>query len=258
MRIVDSHCHLDFDDFSNDLDEVIGRARAAGVSVMQTICTKLSRFEKIHQLAMRYQDIYCSVGVHPNEVIVDGVPAVARLLECANLPKVIGLGETGLDYYRGIADRDLQIESFVNHIKVAQQTSLPLIIHMRDAEEDMLELLTKHMQEQKFAGLIHCFTASKEFAERVLALDMYISISGIVTFNNAKALQATVRELPLDRLLVETDAPYLAPVPHRGRRNEPSYTRNTVEFLARLFERSVEEISETTTANFYRLFAKAK
>lgn len=258
MKIVDSHCHLDFDVFKDDLPEVLARAKEAGVEVMQTICTRVSKFEQVKKIALEHDNIYCSVGIHPNEVENEKAITAGDLIDHAKHPKVIGFGETGLDYYREQSDHKLQIRSFREHIKAARITNIPLIIHTRSADADTISLISDEMKLGKFTGLIHCFTAGADLANAMLELGLYISISGIVTFSNAKELQQVVKTLPLERLLVETDAPYLAPAPNRGKQNEPAFTRFTVEFLANLFGKTPEYVAAVTTENFYNLFTKAQ
>ena len=255
MQLVDSHCHLNFSDFAEDFDEVIARASEAGVGVMQTICTRISEFATIHAIARAHEHIYCSVGVHPCNVQDEPLPDIEELLIHTTKPKVIGIGETGLDYYHDKGEsRALQIESFRRHISVSRATGLPVIVHTRDADEDTVAILREEQQEGKFPFLIHCFTSTQWLAEEAMKLGGYISLSGIVTFKNAKEIQATAKTLPLDRILVETDAPYLAPMPHRGKRNEPAFTRHTAEFLANLRGEPFGEFATATTKNFHRLF----
>lgn len=255
--LIDSHCHLDFPDFAHELDAVITRAHQVDVKIMQTICTKLTAFPAILTLAERYDSLYCSVGIHPNEVAEQPKATADELVTLSTHPKVIGLGETGLDYYYENSPRQQQIDSFLEHIEAARRTGLPVIIHTRAADEDTVDLLEAEMKKAPFPGLIHCFSTGRRLAEKSIELGLYISISGIVTFNKAVELQETVKTLPLSRLLVETDAPYLAPTPHRGKRNEPAFTRNTAEFLARLKGLSYDEVAQATTANFFALFTKA-
>lgn len=256
--LVDSHCHLDFPEFKEDFDAVLNRADELDVKVLQTICTKMKDFPEIHAIAQAHENIWCSVGVHPNEAHHHPDITAEELLRHAQEPKVIGIGETGLDYYRGDEHRDVQIRAFREHIKAARETGLPLIVHTRDADEDTIAIMQEEMGKGDFTGLIHCFTTSLWLAQEAIKLGFYISISGIVTFKNARELQASVRELPLEKLLVETDAPYLAPVPNRGKRNEPGFTRHTAEFLAELKGVSYDEVARITTDNFFRLFSKAE
>ncbi len=257
MLLVDSHCHLNFPDFRDDLEEVIARARAGGVGVMQTICTKMSEFEEVYRIAEAHDQIYCSVGVHPHEAGKSPIVTVEELVACAARPKVIGLGETGLDYYYEHSPREAQQQSFRHHIEAARRTGLPVIIHTRDAEEDTLQILAEELQRGQFTGLIHCFTSSKQFADKCIEFGFYISLSGILTFKKAVNLQEAARDLPLARLLVETDAPYLAPIPYRGKRNEPSYTIYTNKFLSEIKGIDENTCAEQTTKNFFSLFTKA-
>ncbi|MDG1286435.1 MAG: TatD family hydrolase [Rickettsiales bacterium] len=257
MLIVDSHCHLNFSDFEEDFDAVLANAAEAEVGLLQTICTRMSEFETIHKIALDHEQIYCSVGVHPCNVQEAPLVTLGELVEAADKPKVIGLGETGLDYFHSIDHVSLQKESFRIHIEASRQTGLPVIIHCRDAEEDTVAILKEEKAKGDFKALIHCFTGTKWLADEVLKLGLTISLSGILTFKNAKEIQAIAKDLPLDKVLVETDAPYLAPMPHRGKRNEPAYTRHTCEYLAQLKEVSLEAAAAQTTENFFRLFDKA-
>lgn len=256
--LVDSHCHLNFPDFKDDLDGVIARARENGVGLMQTICTELTEFEEIYAIAERYPDVYCSVGVHPNDTGKQDIPAASELIERAARDKVIGIGETGLDYHYETSPRLGQQESFINHIDAARTTGLPLIVHSRDADADTVAILKQQHAQGAFKGLIHCFTSTAYLAEEALELGMYISLAGIVTFKNAESIREVVKRVPLDRLLIETDAPYLAPMPYRGKRNEPAYVRHTNKVIAELKSVSEEECAIATTENFFRLFSKAK
>ena len=256
--LVDSHCHLDFPDFADDIDGVVARARDAGVGAMLTICTRLSRFDEVLAIAEARDDVWCSVGVHPHEAAEEGVGEPSRLLELARHDKVVGFGETGLDYYYEHSPREAQQRSFRAHIAAARETGLPLIVHTRDADEDTAGILAEEHANGAFTGLIHCFSSSRELAEKALELGLYISISGIVTFKKAEALRETVRAVPLERLLVETDAPYLAPVPYRGKRNEPAYVAGTAACVAEIKGMAPDALARATTDNFFRLFAKAK
>ena len=256
--LVDSHCHLSFPDFADEIDEVMGRAAAAGVGTMLTICTQLTEFETVLKLAHRYPNLYCSVGVHPNEADDAHNLDAQTLIELAREPKVVGIGETGLDYYYEHSARDHQRSSFRAHIAAARETGLPLIVHSRSADDDTADILAEEMAVGRFPGLIHCFTGGAELAVRALDLGFYISFSGIVTFKSASDLRAVALTVPLDRLLVETDAPYLAPVPHRGKRNEPAFVADTAAFVADLRGATVEGLAQATTANFFDLFAKAR
>lgn len=257
MQLVDSHCHLDFPDFGDELDSIVARARAAGVSTMVTICTRLSRFDDVRAIAERYDGVWCSVGVHPHEADEEGAAATpAALGALAAEPLVVGIGETGLDYYYEHSSKAAQQASFRAHIAAARSTGLPLIVHTRDADEDTAAILHEEYRNGPFKGVIHCFSTSRELAEKAIEIGMYISLSGIVTFRRAEALRDIVRDLPTERLLVETDSPYLAPVPKRGKRNEPAFVAHTAAAVAALKEMSVARLAAVTTENFFRLFGK--
>ncbi len=256
--LVDSHCHLNFPDFREDLDDVVKRARDNGVGVMQTICTEMAEFDEVYGITERYKDIYCSVGVHPNDSGAADVVSAEELLAKTSLPNVIGIGETGLDYHYERSDKDTQKKSFREHIKASRESGLPVIIHSRDADEDTVEILKQEMSEGYFKGLIHCFTSSKYLADESIKLGLYISLSGIISFKNATSIREAVMDVPMDRLLVETDAPYLAPIPHRGKRNEPSFVKHTNKILAELKQMPEEFCATITTKNFFTLFDKAK
>lgn len=255
--IVDSHCHLNYKGLVERQDEVLARARAAGVGAMLNISTRESEWDDIIALADAQDDVWASVGIHPHEA--DGHVGVdaARLIDRAAHPRVIGIGESGLDYYYDHSDRAQQRASFREHIVAARATGLPLIVHTRDAEDDTAEILRDEMGKGAFPGVIHCFTASADFARIALDLGFYVSLSGIVTFKNAVDLQAVARWLPADRILVETDAPFLSPVPHRGKPGEPSFVADTLRFVAALRGEEADGLAAKTTANFYRLFGKA-
>jgi TatD DNase family protein len=255
--LVDSHCHLDYIAREQNLDEVVARARRAGVGTLVTICTRLSEFEPVYAIAERYPEVYCSVGVHPHEADAEGQRAPDRLLELAARDKVVGIGETGLDYYYEHSAKSRQQESFRVHIAAARASGLPLIVHSRDADDDTVALLREGYEEGPFPGLIHCFTAGPGLARAALDLGLYISVAGIVTFRNAEALRDTLRAVPAERLLVETDAPYLAPVPKRGKPNEPAYVVHTLAALADLKGMAADDLARVTTGNMFRLFAKA-
>ena len=257
--LVDSHCHLDFPDYAGDkLDAVLERARRAGVGAMLTIGTELSRFPGVRAIAERHANIWCSVGVHPHEAGQAGVGDAQALIRETNHPKVVAIGESGLDYYYDSSPRSSQKANFQAHIEAAQETGLPLIVHTRDAEDDTAAMLTAGAAAGRLKGVLHCFTSNRTLAERALELGFFISLSGIVTFKNAADLRETAKIIPMDRLLVETDAPYLAPVPVRGKPNEPSYVVHTARFVAELRGITPEALAEATTVNFYRLFHKAK
>lgn len=256
--LIDSHCHLDFPELTTDENGVLGRARTAGVGGMLTIGTRLDQFERVRAIAERNANVWCSVGVHPHEAKEEGQRTPDRLIKATRHPKVVGIGETGLDFYYEHSPREEQAESFRAHIAAARQTGLPLIVHTRDADAETGDILEDEYGKGAFPGLIHCFSSGRAVAERALALGLYISISGIVTFKAAEELRAIVRDLPLDRLLVETDAPYLAPVPKRGKTNEPAFVAHTAAKVAELKGVSLAELETATTDNFFRLFAKAE
>jgi TatD DNase family protein len=252
--LVDSHCHLDFSDFAPERDAVIARAFAAGIGTMLTICTRLDQFDGVRAIAEADPRIWCSVGAHPHEAQDHAELLADQLLALAAHPRVIGIGETGLDFHYNLSPRDVQSGVFRAHIAASQQSGLPLIIHAREADAEIAAILRG---EAPPPGVLHCFTGTRALAEAALDLGFYISISGIVTFRNADDLRGIVRDLPLDRLLVETDAPYLAPVPYRGKRNEPAFVAATAAAVAVLKGIDSEALAAATTANFFRLFAKA-
>ncbi|WP_259779816.1 TatD family hydrolase [Aestuariispira ectoiniformans] len=256
--LVDSHCHLDYlEDKGEDLDELVTRAGDAGVGTLVTISTKVSQFDKIRNIAERFDNVFCTVGVHPHEAENEPDVTAEQLIELAQHPKVVGIGETGLDYFYEHSPREKQKTSFRAHIEAARATQLPLIVHTREAEVDTIEILHEEYSKGAFPGLIHCFTSSRELAEKSMEIGFSISLSGIVTFKSAKDIQDTVMHLPLDKILVETDAPYLAPVPNRGKVNEPSYVIHTADKVAELQGISQVQLAEATTQNFFRLFSKA-
>jgi len=254
---IDSHCHLNYKGLVEDQPGVLERARAAGVTLMLNISTRLSEWDEVIATAERESDVMASVGIHPHEADLHPDVEAATLVDKAKHPRVIAIGESGLDYYYDHSDRARQRESFRAHIAAARQTRLPLIVHTRDAEEDTYDILADEMGKGRYPALIHCFTAGQDFADKVLELGLTISISGIVTFKNARALQEVAKTIPLDRLLIETDSPFLAPVPHRGRPCEPAFVADTARFLAALRDEPVEQLAESTSANFRALFAKA-
>jgi TatD DNase family protein len=254
---VDSHCHLNYKGLVEDQQAVLARARAAGVSGMLNISTREHEWADIITLADQEPDVWASVGIHPHEADTHAEIDTARLVSAAQHPRVVGIGESGLDFYYDHSDRDQQRISFRSHIWAARETQLPLIVHTRDAEDDTAAILTEEMGKGTFPALIHCFTASGAFADAMLELGLSISISGIVTFKNAKDLQETAARIPADRLLIETDSPFLAPVPHRGRPCEPAFVADTARFLAELRGESIEDLAANSRANFFRLFAKA-
>jgi TatD DNase family protein len=254
---TDSHCHLNYKGLVEDQPGVLARARAAGVGAMLNISTRASEWDAVIGVAEREEGVWASVGIHPHEADGHAHVQTATLVERAGHPRVVGIGESGLDFYYDHSDRERQRESFRAHIAAARQTGLPIIVHTRDAEADTHEILGDEMGKGAFTGVIHCFTASADFAEKALRLGLYISLSGIVTFKNAKGLQAVAKDVPADRLLIETDSPFLAPVPHRGRPCEPAFVADTARFLAALRGEAVEELAARTTANFHALFTKA-
>lgn len=256
--LVDSHCHLDFPDFAEDRAGVLARAKAAGVELMVTISTKVSEAENIISLAEAHDELVCSVGIHPHEAGREPETSAAQLVALAQHEKVVGIGETGLDYFYEHSPREAQKRNFRAHIEAARVSRLPLIVHARDADEDTADILEDEMKAGDYPGLIHCFTAGPELAQRALDIGFYISISGIATFKSATDLRDTIKNIPLERLLVETDAPFLAPVPNRGKRNEPAFVADTARMLAELKGVSAEQLAQITTANFYKLFSKAK
>jgi TatD DNase family protein len=254
--LVDSHCHLDFPDFANELDAVVARAGAAGVARMVTISTRVRRFAGVLSIAERFPEVYCSVGTHPHyaheelEVTVDDLVAETRH------PKVVAIGEAGLDYHYDNSPREAQERGFRTHIAAARATGLPLVIHSREADADTARILEEETGQGAFPAVLHCFTGGPDLARRAVALGHYVSFTGILTFKNSIALREIAAELPADRILVETDAPYLAPNPFRGKRNEPAFVVETAKVLADTRGVSLEEIARQTSDNFFRLFGK--
>jgi len=257
ITIVDSHCHLDFPDFIGNQEEFVKRAEENSVKYMQTICTHMSKFGQVLEIAERFDNIFASVGVHPHEVKNEKVTA-QELIEAASHKKIIAIGETGLDFFYEHSPRQEQEESFRIHIEAARELDLPIIIHTRDADDDTIRILNEEMKKGKFRGLIHCFSTSYDLAQKSMDMGLYISISGIVTFKKSTELQEMVRKIPLEMMLVETDSPFLAPVPFRGKVNEPSYTRYVAECVAELKGVELKEVADKTTANFFELFTKAQ
>lgn len=255
--LIDSHCHLNYPGLVEDQADVLARARAAGVTGMLGISTKRHEWPDVIAIAAREPDVWATVGIHPHEADAHPDVDTASLIEAAAHPKVIGIGETGLDYYYDHSDRAQQQRSFRSHIAASRACRLPLIVHTRDAEADTASILREEMGKGAFRGVIHCFTASRDFAETALDLGFYISLSGIVTFKNARDLQETAKIIPADRLLIETDAPFLAPVPVRGKTCEPAFVAHTARFLAGLRGQSVDDLMRTTADNFFDLFSKA-
>ena len=259
MILVDSHCHLDYyKEEDGELDAVVARARAAGVATMVTIGTRISEFERVRRIAERYDDVYCTVGIHPHEAASEPKVDVADLVALTRHPKVIGIGETGLDFYYDHSPRDRQAEVFRTHIAAAREAGLPLIVHSRGADAETAEMLQASATGGALQGLIHCFSTTRQLSDKAIEIGFLISISGILTFKNAIELREIAREIPIKQLLVETDAPYLAPVPHRGKRNEPAFVTHTADQLAALRSMAPADLAAATTANFFRLFTKAR
>ena len=254
--LADSHCHLNYKGLVEDQRAVLERARARGVTAMLNIATRESEWDAVLATAEREPDVWATVGIHPHEADQHPDVDAARLVERARHPRVAGIGESGLDYYYDHSDRARQQASFRAHIAAAREAVVPLVVHTRDAEDDTAAILADEMGKGAYTGVIHCFTASAAFADKALELGFFISISGIVTFKNARDLQATAARIPADRLLIETDAPFLAPVPHRGRTGEPAFVADTAAFLAALRGEDVQQLQRYTAANFHRLFAK--
>ena len=254
--LADSHCHLNYEGQVEEQQAVLARARARGVTAMLNIATRECEWDAVLATAESEPDVWATVGIHPHEADQHPHIDTAKLVERARHPRVVGIGESGLDYHYDHSDRARQQDSFRAHIAACRETQLPLIVHTRDAEEDTLAILGEEMGKGAYPGVIHCFTASRAFADSALDLGFYISISGIVTFKNAREIQETAKVVPADRLLVETDAPFLAPVPHRGKRGEPAFVADTLAFLADLRGDDREELSTLTAQNFHRLFNK--
>ncbi len=254
--LIDSHCHLDFPDFAEELDAVVARARAAGIDRMVTISTRVRRQPELLAITDRFADVFCSIGTHPHYAHEEADIGVAELVACSRAAKVVAIGEAGLDYHYDNSPREAQQRGFRTHIAAARETGLPLIIHSRVADDDTARILEEEMGKGAFAAVLHCFTGGRELAARALALGHFISFTGILTFKNSESLRAIAAELPADRILVETDAPYLAPGKYRGKRNEPAFVVETAKVLAEIRGVSLDAIAEQSTANFYRLFAK--
>ena len=254
--IVDSHCHLDFPDFAGDHKGLIGRAEAAGVGLMVTISTRIRRFDQIRAIAEAHPQVWCSVGTHPHNAHEERDVTVGDLVALSAHPRCVAIGEAGLDYFYDSAPRADQMDGLVRHIAAARITGLPLVIHARDADDDMIAVLEAESAKGAFPALLHCFSSGRRLMEVGVALGLYVSFSGILTFKRSEELRAIARDVPSDRLLVETDAPYLAPQPWRGKRNEPAYVAHTVKVLAEVKGVTVEEMAAVTTDNFFRLFNK--
>lgn len=258
MTLIDSHCHLNYEGLVERQAEVLENARQRGVTGFLNISTRQREWEQIIAVAEREPDVWASVGVHPHEADSHPDLGAAALTEAAQHPRVIAIGECGLDYYYDKSDRAAQRERFHAHIEAARETGLPLVVHTREAEADTAEILSAAVREGGVTGVLHCFTGSADLARKGLDLGFYISLSGIVTFKNAADLQETAKWLPADQMLVETDSPFLAPVPHRGRKCEPAFVADTASFVAGLRDEDPEELAEVTTANFFKLFKKAR
>jgi TatD DNase family protein len=254
--IVDSHCHLDYDGLYENMPDVLKRAEDAGVGLVLSISSRIRNFPKILGIAEAHENVFCTVGTHPHNAHEELDIPVSEIVALAQHPRVVGIGEAGLDYFYDKAPRDAQMQGFKNHIAVARETGLPLVIHTRDAEEDTAKLLETEMARGEFKALLHCFTSQQWLAERAVELGLYVSFSGILTYKTAQNLRDTAKALPEDRLLVETDAPYLAPVPFRGRSNEPAYVAYTLNMLAETRGVSRNHMAAVTSANFFRLFDK--
>lgn len=255
--LVDSHCHLDFDALQEDFDGVLTRAKEAGVDRMVTICTRVKKFDEIKRIAEQNDNVFCSVGTHPHNADEELDISVEQLVELAAHPKCIAIGEAGLDYHYDNAPRDAQEIGFRRHIEASRITQLPLVIHTRSADEDTIKILQEETGKGAFPFVLHCFSAGIELAKVGVELGGYVSFSGIATFKSAQSIRDAAHATPIERILVETDAPYLAPVPHRGKSNEPSFVRHTAEYLAADLGLSYEDFAVQTSANFDRLFSKA-
>ena len=256
--LVDSHCHLDFPDFEQDMPLVLQRAEQSGIGIMQTISTRLSQFSKVLELTEKKENLYCSIGTHPHNVKDEWEFKPDEIVRQVSAnEKVIGIGETGLDYFYDNSPKDLQRASFIAHIEVSRRTGIPVIIHSRSADQDTMRILKDETENGRFPGLIHCFTGGRELAMVALECGLLISLSGIITFKNADKLRDVACSIPRDRLLLETDSPFLAPIPCRGKRNEPSFLRHTAEFVAEMLKINVNSLADETTENFFRLFKRA-
>jgi TatD DNase family protein len=255
--LIDSHCHLDFPDLSGRLPEVLAGARAAGIGRMVTISTHVARAETFRALAEVHEDVFCTIGTHPHNAALEPDTAVEELVRLSRHPRCVAIGEAGLDYFYDKSPRDVQQRVFRTHIAAARETGLPLVIHARDADDDMIRILEEESGRGRFGAVLHCFSSSAGLAEVGVALGLCVSFSGILTFKKSEDIRAIAASVPRERLLVETDAPYLAPEPHRGRKNEPAYVAHTARVLGAVIGVSEDEVARITTANFYRLFAKA-
>lgn len=254
--LVDSHCHLDFPDFADELDDVVQRARDVGIGRIVTICTRVRKFQQVLAVAERFDDVFCSVGTHPHNADEELDITVDDLIRLAAHDKVVAIGEAGLDYHYDKSPRDAQAQGFRTHIAAARETGLPLVIHARSADDDMMTILREETRAGAFPAILHCFSSGRELAECGIELGLTVSFSGILTFKNSQDIRDIARDMPRDRVLVETDAPYLAPVPNRGRRNEPAYVADTARVLAEVWEMDEADVRRQTTNNFFKLFSK--
>lgn len=254
--LVDSHCHLDFPHLAEQMDDVLARAQESGIGLMVTICTRVRQFENVLAIAEAHDNIYCSVGTHPHNADEERDIPLEKIVKLAAHPKVVAIGEAGLDYHYDNAPREDQERGFRTHIAAARETGLPLVIHTRDADADTARILQEEMEKGPFTAVLHCFTAGRELALKGVELGLYVSFSGVLTFKKSEELRAVAAEIPLDRLLVETDAPYLAPEPMRGRKNEPAWVAHTAARLGEVRGLNEEEIARVTTENFFSLFSK--
>jgi len=254
--LVDSHCHLDFEDFQGDLEGILKRSEEAGVDTLLTICTQLSKFQQVLAIAEQYPNIYCTAGVHPHSAESEDLINIDQLIKLTDHPKVVGIGEGGLDYHYDYAPKDIQKEQFVRQITAARQTQLPLVIHSRNADEDMIHILENEIGKGAFPFILHCFSSDQKLAEIGVKLGGYVSFSGILTFKKSDDIRQIAKLIPMDRLLVETDAPYLSPQPFRGKRCEPAYVKYTAEVLADIKEVPFKDMAHQTTTNFNTLFTK--
>ncbi len=256
--IVDSHCHLDYEGLTEDLSGILQRCEAAGVGLMLSISSRVKNFPRLLAIAEAHENVFCTVGTHPHHAHEELDVTVSELVRLTKHPKVVGLGEAGLDYHYDLSPREAQAQGFRNHIAAARETGLPLVIHTRMAEDDTAKILEEEMAKGPFKAVLHCFTSQQWLAEKGVELGLYVSLSGILTYKSAEDIRATAKALPLDRLLVETDAPFLAPVPYRGKSNEPSFVVKTLEQLASLAEQSRDDMAQITSQNFFRLFDKVE
>ena len=254
--LIDSHCHLDFPDFAAELDAVVARARATGIARLVTICTRVRKFPQVLAVAEKFPEIFCSVGTHPHNAHEELDIDAKALIALTKNPKVVAIGEAGLDYHYDKSPRDAQAQGFRQHIAAARETGLPLVIHSREADADMARILEEETGKGAFPAVLHCYTGGRDLAFRAIELGLYIGFTGILTFKNGQDLRDLAKDLPAERILVETDAPYLAPLPYRGKRNEPAYVVETAKVLAATRGVSADEIARQTTENFFRLFSK--